>query len=37
MGNASTLAYDIGDQVEYNGLVKWSLHEGSKKVGYLSV
>ena len=35
MGNASTLAYDIGDHVDYNGLVKWSLHAGSKKVSMI--
>jgi hypothetical protein len=36
MGNASALAYDIVDQVEFKGKVNWTLHNGLKKVEHLN-
>ena len=32
MGNATSLAYDITEQVEFKTKVNWSLHNAYKKV-----
>lgn len=34
MGNSTGLAYDIGKQTEYKNKIGWTLHDGTKQVGY---